>query len=235
MSSINRRILLVDDSSQIKPKIRAYKRIFDSLKTYVDDIKMFDLEIIHIDNIESALKYLSDNPREIFHTMLIDYNFDNDDTGNKGEYLVREIRRKVNKKCKIIFYTMDAITSVDPIHLINLINNDVYRFILKSSSETIRLKYEKLPSYTDEDQYIVEIIIDSIKELDPIAESLESYLIKYGDRLAEFKVKIKDEDIVLSELLKEIRLETDIGNLFVRNLLDTSILNTIRFLGQEKL
>lgn len=230
MGFIERKILIVDDSKSIAPKVRAYKRIFEKLKSIVDEIKDIDLVIKHIESMEDALDYLRTNSKEIYHAILVDYNFDNDASGQKGEYLVREIRRQINKKCKIIFYTMDSIDVVDAQHLINLINNDVFRFILKSSMSLPDLEYPLIKNATHIDQYIVETMIDSIKELDPIALSLEEYIVKYNDRLSEFQVNIDGKSLYLSQLLDEIRLETEIGEYFVKNILSTSIMNSIRFL-----
>lgn len=226
MPSLIRRILIVDDVDQ-KQTIRRYKRIFDRIKKSQSELINYDIEYEYESSISNAIDRLNKG-KEIFNVIIIDYDFNTYCGNYKGIKLVQEIRKTINKRCKIIFYTMHGVSNILQEEYVELINNDVFRFISKSG-ETHELKYEFVGSVKS-NQVIVEAIIDAIKQTDPISLALENFLIEHYEVLNEYKLNIEGEEYTIQDILDSIRLDTQVGNKFIDGFLESSILKTINFL-----
>lgn len=223
MGVISKKVLIVDDYEKTEEiKIDNYKEIFEVLKNTTEDSCNFNLDFIWEKTIEGAINRLN-TKLEVFDVMLIDYNFNNDERSRKGVELVKEIRKTINKRCKIIFYTMDGYEGIDKKEYVELINNDVFRFFSKSGEilGTSTSEYE----FASADTEIVKGIIEAIKETDPIINALESFLTDYYEILKDTKIDIKGEEFNLQQLIDSIRLDTEPGITFVEKLFRMSILD----------
>lgn len=212
------RILVVDDDKETERiAIREYKDIFTDLRKKLN--LFYDIEIIWVDNIGGAINLLDQlNP---FDVVVIDYDFANDEAGKKGVYLVKTIRETLNRRCKIVFYTMRAFHSFNKDELVDLLNNDVFRLIDKSGNNW-KLKNEKFGD--ESDQIIVEAIIDAIDNLDPFSKALEEYLVKYYDILRKVKIQFEGCDYTIKEIINSIRLDGELGRKFISNIIEMSII-----------
>jgi hypothetical protein len=216
---LSRKLLIVDDDKNtLEETIPEYEEIYRELKE-LHGIP-YNIEFIWEPSINSALERLNKKD-EVIDIILVDYDFNCDDEAKKGIYLVKEVRKTINKRCKIIFYTMHGINILSRGELVDLVNNDVYRFLSKSG-ETFPLKYEKVGNQAD--QMIVEAIIDAVNDSDPISNTLEKYLVKYQSILSDIHLNIDEKKYSVEELISSIRLYQDPGNKFVNNLLEMSVL-----------
>lgn len=228
--SLTRRVLIVDDNSDFKEEqISAFDRIFSKIKKDSEEnnkqlIDDCSIEYDWADNIDEGIKMLK-SEEYIYDVILIDYDFTTDEKARKGVDLVIDIRKYINKRCKIIFYTMRGLSDFDTSEFISLINNDVYRFVLKSG-ETFDLKYNKVGNKAD--QVIVEAIIDAINDYDPICQTLEKFFIDYQNKIKE--ITVDGEEYSPNEIIKSIRMDGEIGNEFINNTLKISVLNSLKFL-----
>jgi CheY-like chemotaxis protein len=216
---LSRNILIVDDDENINDTIQEYYEIYQELQTKYG----FEYEINFSweKTIQSAIERLN-KKEEVFDVTLIDYDFSNDIEGLKGIHLVSQIRETINKRCRIVFYTMHGLSFLVKEDLVSLINNDVFRFISKSG-EMLSIKYEAVGEKAD--QIIVEALIDALDTSDPISNSLERYLIKYSEVLKDINFSFGDEKYTIMELVNSIRLYKEPGNTFVNNLLEMSVID----------
>ncbi|MGD6956501.1 hypothetical protein ACQCWA_00100 [Rossellomorea aquimaris] len=215
-----RNILIIDDEEDTEISIDAYVDIFDVLKK---DMNLnYTLNFHWEKTIEDAKKILNEKDI-VFDTLLIDYDFPNEVIPTKGINLVKTIRESINKRCKIVFYTMHAPHELNSQEYIDLINNDVFRFVPKDG-DLIELKYTNT-KFNKSDQLIVEAIIDSIKDENPVSKALESFLVDYSSILDGLKLTIDGEDYSIQKVLESIRLYEEPGNKFVQNLLEMSIMD----------
>ncbi|MCA1056970.1 hypothetical protein LCM10_18565 [Rossellomorea aquimaris] len=216
---LERRLLIVDDYvNTAEETIPEYEGIFEDLQE--NQNLNYKITFLWEPTIQSAIERLS-RKDEVIDVVLIDYDFNTGDQNTKGITLVKQIRETINKRCKIIFYTMHGINQISRGELIELINNDVFRFLSKSG-ETLPLKYEKVGN--ESDQLIIEAVIDAISNSDPISNTLEKYLVKYSHILDDLQIDIDGSKYPLNDLIKAIRLYQEPGNRFVNNLLEMSIL-----------
>ncbi|WP_339998871.1 hypothetical protein [Priestia aryabhattai] len=216
---LERRLLIVDDYENTgEETIPEYEGIFEELQEKQN--LNYKITFLWESTIQSAIDRLSKKD-EVIDVILIDYDFNTGDQNIKGISLVKQIRETINKRCKIIFYTMHGVNQMSRNELIELINNDVFRFLSKSG-ETLPLKYEKVGN--ESDQLIVEAVIDAISDSDPISKTLEKYLVKYSNILDDLQIDIDGKKYPIKELINAIRLYEEPGNKFVNNLLEMSIL-----------
>ncbi|EAO9488675.1 hypothetical protein AKL49_25740, partial [Salmonella enterica] len=111
---------------------------------------------------------------------------------------------------------------IDCLEFVDLINNDVFRFVPKDG-DILALKYSET-NYNKSDQLIVEAIIDAISDSDPISAALEKYMLEYYDILRDVKLQVDGKEHSIKEVLDSIRLYGDLGNKFVSNILEMSII-----------
>ncbi|HDR7904138.1 hypothetical protein CN449_18835 [Bacillus thuringiensis] len=217
---LTRKLLIVDDDKNtLEETIPEYREIYEELKEEVD--LPYEIEFIWESSINDAIERLNKKD-EVIDVILIDYDFNLDDQRKKGIYLVKKIRETINKRCKIIFYTMHGVGELGRNELVDLINNDVYRFLSKSG-ETFPLKHSEVGNKAD--QIIVEAIIDALSDSDPISSTLEKYLVTYRNILSDISINVDGKNVSVEELIKSIRLYQEPGNKFVNNLLEMSILD----------
>ncbi|MED4286462.1 hypothetical protein P4679_31655 [Priestia megaterium] len=215
-----RNILIIDDEEETSISIEAYKEIFSILK---NKLKLnYNLKFHWEKSLVEAKKIL-EQKNIIFDSLLIDYDFPNEEIPQKGIQLVKNIRETINKRCKIVFYTMHAPHELDQLEFIDLINNDVFRFVPKDG-DILPLNYEET-GFSRSDQLIVEAIIDSLKDTNPISTALESYLLNYKNLSGSIKLNIEGDQYSIEEILDSIRLYENPGNKFVKNLLEMSIMD----------
>ncbi|MCY8486951.1 hypothetical protein MOC97_16050 [Bacillus atrophaeus] len=220
----NRNILIVDDEETTETiSIKAYKRIFNFLKEqYAFN---YNLNFIWKKSIKEALDILG-KKEQVFDVLLIDYSFPNEVSNRKGVDLVKNIRRYINKRCKIVFYTMHALHEIEPEEYLELINNDVFRLVPKDG-QLIKLKYVD-SGHNTSDQLIVEALIDALENLDPVSIALEKYIANFSNIIDDLKISIEEKDYSIDEVLTSIRLFEHPGNKFVDNLLEMSIIEYLR-------
>lgn len=221
---IVRKILIVDDFEDTQNFIKQYYLIFQKIK---DKYSIpFDLKIEWEKTIEGAINKLN-KKEEVFHALIVDYDFPNDRTRWKGVRLVKEIR-KINKICNIIFYTTKASHEIERDDFIDLINSNVFRFILKSGTKLTSKFPDKFGDI--ENQVLVEAIIDAIDDSEPISNALENYLVKYNTVLKDTKIKVNNNEYLIQEIIDSIRLDTGVGREFVDNILRVSVFDCIDFM-----
>lgn len=225
---LKRKILIVDDDPDTKEEnIPEYEEIYLDLKDEIGSL--YNIEFEWEKSISAAIERLNKR-EEVIDVLLIDYEFNDDEAGKKGVYLVKKIRETLNKRCKIIFYTMNGKSLLTQRELVDLINNDVYRFIQKSG-ESFQLKYTEVGNRAD--QVIVEAIIDALNDSDPISSALENYLVNYKLIMSDFQIKVDNHAYTLDEIINSIRLYTDPGNKFVSNLIEMAMLDFIEMKNGE--
>lgn len=225
MDSVIRKVLIVDDSPYTGAiKIDEYKDNFSKIKMKDPQLYKYELEFAWENNITSALERL-DCKNEVFHVLLVDYEFNNDEYNFKGIDFVNKVRKTINKKCKIIFYTMRGYMGIDKKEYVDLINSNIFKFISKSGES---LEFVDKYNTDNADEIIVNTIIEAINESDPISNALEDYLLKYYDIMKDNKVRIQDKDYTIQQLIDNIRMDTEVGKYFVEKMLKMSILDYIR-------
>lgn len=217
---LERNILIIDDEEDTEISIDAYKDIFSDLKK---DLGLnYSLKFYWEKSISDAKKILEDK-RMNFDCLLIDYDFPNEVVPQKGIHLVKKIRESINKRCKIVFYTMHAPHELNQLEFIDLINNDIFRFVPKDG-DVLSLNY-KNTGFNKSDQLIVEAIIDSLNDVNPISVALESFLMNYKNSSGNIVLNIEGVEYSIEEVLNSIRLYENPGNRFVQNLLEMSIID----------
>ncbi|MED3634545.1 hypothetical protein [Bacillus thuringiensis] len=217
---LERNILIIDDEEETEISIEAYKAIFLVLKKELG--LNYNINFFWEKSITDAKKTLEEKSIN-FDSLVIDYDFPNEVKPQKGIHLVKKIRESINKRCKIVFYTMHAPHELDPSEFIDLINNDIYRFVPKDG-DMLSLNY-KYAGFNKSDQLIVEAIIDSLNDVNPISIALENYLMNFKNSSGNMVLNIEGVEYSIVEVLDSIRLYEDPGNKFVQNLLELSIMD----------
>lgn len=225
MKSLIKKVLIVDDSEHIdKVKIPIYNRIFEKLQNNNECKIDYELKFEWESKIKTSIERLN-NKNEVFQVILIDYQFNNDEYNLKGVDLVKEIRRTINKRCKIIFYTMNGYEGIDKREYVELINSDIYRFLSKSG-EAVEMKASEYTNY-NADEIVVRSIVQAIEDEDPVTNALESFLIQYYNILKDTKIKVDNGDYTFQELIDSIRLDMNPGKIFIEKMLKMAILDFV--------
>lgn len=220
-----RNILIVDDDEYIeKISIPLYLEIYSKLKE--ENEIPYKLVFSWEDTIENAIQRLN-LKKDVFDVILIDYEFTKDTKRVKGIELVQKIRAAINKRCKIVFYTMRGLKDIDREELVTLINNDVFRYLSKGE-ENVNFIKGQLGKTSAE--LIVESLVEAINDIDPISSALEKYLIEYSELLKDVQIELDNKKYYIQEIINSIRMDEELGNIFINNLLNASILNCIDFL-----
>lgn len=207
----NRVILIVDDNTRIREiEIPQYEENIKKRKSQNAELEKYDFKIIQKTSIEDAKKYLEEKP--IIDVLLIDYNFNNSVGDCTGIDLIKFIRESVNKHCKIIFYTMDQIENVGCEALAELLNYHIYRFVDKA-----------------DDSNMIEYILQAALEADPIVTSLEHFFETYKPLFKKFNFRVAGIDCTVDDILSHIRMDDEIGKVFVKKLLHKSMISFTEF------
>lgn len=203
---MNRKILIVDDNKNVTDLdvpgyLAELKEIQEKCNTSIE------FEFTVFNTIEESLIYL--NSDNIVDVVLIDYNF-NCKSGefSNGVDLVLEIRNTINKQCRIIFYTMDSITNIHQEELKRLINSNIYKFIDKRKDAVT----------------ISETIYNAALECNFVALTLERFLFEYKTLLSKHNYSILGESVSVEEIIKNIRLDSEIGREMIENIIHRTII-----------
>lgn len=209
---LKRNVLFIDDNIDDRIYPQRYIRIANELKEKNKKYLEYDLEFLSADSIEKAKSLLEDR-KQIVDILIIDYQFDNSTRNENGSDLVDYIRKNINKRCKIVFYTMNNINSISREELINLIDNDVYRIIDKSQIE---------------DEELVDTIYKASMDGDMLVAALERFWNDYGEALNETTYEVLGETISFKEIIHHIRLDDEIGRVFADKFMHKALLEAVQ-------
>ncbi|MDI4647884.1 hypothetical protein [Cohnella hashimotonis] len=221
MHDFTRNIMIVDDSKNISNEIKQYISIFESLKA--EHQLDFNLNFTAIQKYDQAITLL-ESKDSVFDVLLIDYDLRQTGNAERGSDLVREIRSRINKHCKIIFYTMGDLATVFPHRndLINLFNQGIYKFLSKDTFSQSHNIYGQ-----PELQIRVEIMIEAIHNIDFVQVTLERYFAEYGDIVSEERIRVNNNEYTLNEIITLIRRDEDTGRVYKSNLAESVIIHNL--------
>lgn len=203
-----REILIIDDNPRVETVyIPAYKHHIEQLKETFSKWKDYEFSFAHKQSMQDAIDYLS-RTESIVDVLVVDYDFNGERTFTNGTSFVKYIRENINRHCQIVFYTMQSMDSVDKSELIDLINSDVYSFVDKSGDTTLMSK----------------IIFDAATLRDPVVESLEKFMGNYRNLLSTYEYSLGNTKMSFDEMIKHIRMDDEIGRVFIEKLLQKGIL-----------
>ena len=212
MSMLERVILIVDDNQRVETiDIESYKGIISELKAAEgnEEWQNYEFSFVYKSTMDEAIRYLSD-PNQCVDVVVVDYNFENDSRFSNGTKLVTHIREKLNRFCKIIFYTMKGIDNIEKAELSKLVNSDVYRIIDKS----------------EDNKEIAQFIFDAATQKNPIVDSLERFYITYQKLLETYNYTVFGEEVTFDQIIRHIRMDDEKGRLFLDRLLKKAILSS---------
>lgn len=230
---IEKRILYVDDDIQLRndPKIRSLEKGYMILKGRTDKLKDTTLKIDVANNLEEAETTIVDK-KHTYDLLIIDYRFNNEIMSLKsGLELIKKIRKEVNKRIDIIFITMNGFKSFEIAEWIEIVNNDISKIIPKDSSiYPFKLKNDKCKTLTESNQYLLENIMElfesSINVNNVVYNALKKILEKYSNLSDHMNFKVGEEKYSGSQILHALMLDEDLGNKFLEDLVEMSILKT---------
>ena len=205
---LHRKILIIDDNPRVENVyIPAYKRQIDQMKDNFPKWKEYEFLLTHKNSMQTALEYLSD-PENVVDVLVVDYDFGGERTFTNGTAFVKHIRENVNRHCQIVFYTMQAMDSVEKSELRDLINSDVYKFVDKSNDNSAMAK----------------VIFDAATQRNPVVESLEKFMVNYKNLINTYEYRFEGTKMTFSDMINHIRMDDEIGRTFVEKLLQKGIL-----------
>ena len=143
--------------------------------------------------------------------LVVDYDFNGERTFSDGTAFVEYVRENVNRYCQIIFYSMQGLSSIDVTEWARLVNSDVFRFVDKKLNDNL----------------LAEAIFEAATKRNPIVESLERFWVKYSSMLETYTYTFDGQDVTFEEIINHIRMDDEIGRVFVEKLLHKSILRNI--------
>ena len=115
-----RNVLIVDDNDKIGNfYIPQYEEIAERLREESEAYGDYELIFDSVQSIEAAKEYLGQG--HIVDVLIIDYRFNNSDFCQNGSDLVKYVREKSNKHCRVIFYTMHEVSDIPNEDMVNLI------------------------------------------------------------------------------------------------------------------
>ncbi|MBA9084939.1 hypothetical protein FHR92_001400 [Fontibacillus solani] len=221
MEGFTRNVLIVDDSRNLENEIKQYSIIFERLKNKhnID----YNMKFTPVQKYDEAIKLL-ESIENVFDVLLIDYDLSQAGNIGYGSDLVREIRSRINKHCKIIFYTMGDLVAIFPDRndLINLFNEGIYKFLSKDTVTESSDIYGQ-PEF----QLRVEVMIEAINNIDFVQVTLERYFAEYGDIISDERIKIHGREYELSEIINLIRRDEEAGKIYKSNLAESMIIHNI--------
>ncbi len=208
-----RNILVVDDNENVqKLDIPEYLDEAIKIKETYKQFSNYDLKFYFVSSIESAKDFLKE--KNIVDVLIIDYKFNNTNSGQTGVDLVKYIRDNINKHCRVIFYTMHNIKSIPSDDIINLINCKIYKLVDKS---TIKI--------TD---FVLSIFLAAV-ECDIVVNSLERFFCEYQDILNNYQFTFLEKKMDFSDIISHIRIDDEIGRSIVDKLLHKALIDSINF------
>lgn len=208
---LERRILIVDDNTNVSDVyIPAYINRIDQNKHKSTKWCNYNFVLKHITSMKDALKYLNDIHNYV-DVLVVDYDFNGERTFSDGAAFVKHIRGTVNRYCQIVFYTMHGTSNIGNKNLIDLINSDVFRLVDKS----------------DGTDFFADVLFEAATMRNPIVESLERFFQKYSSMLETYEYRFNGENITFEEIISHIRMDDNIGRMFIEKLLQKGILMNI--------
>lgn len=216
---LDRNVLIVDDDD-MEVNIDIFNDILVDLKKEVEI--QYDINYEWVSSIELAVDKIRDSAK-VYDVLIIDHNFTKGTKYKQGSELIKIVRENYNKRCKIIFYTMHAISEISSDHILTLLNMDVFRFIQKDGGSS-ELVYPN-QGFNKSDQVIVEAVLEALNDLDPYSTALEKYIIKHRELLGKAKLKLNEKEFTIEEIVDSIRLDKEPGKTFIQNLIEMSILD----------
>lgn len=208
---LERNILIIDDNLNVETVyIPIYNRKISNLKKNDPKWKDYSFNFKYCSSMKSALEYLS-IPSTYVDVLVVDYEFNGETTFADGTAFVEYVRNHINRYCQIIFYTMQGASSIAVNEWAKLVNSDVFRFIDKRTS----------------DNELAHAIFEAATKRNPIVESLERFWIKYSAMLEAYSYTFDGESITFKEIINHIRMDDEIGRVFIEKLMHKSILTNI--------
>lgn len=224
-----RNILFIDDEF-FEESIQDIKDIIEEISKEDESINRFDFDFEIIKSIEEALERLN-SKNKVYHTLVIDYKFNNAQTQITGVDLVRRIRETVNKNCNIIFNTMNGSTEESLRDFAKLIDLGVYKFISKAEVGTeYKYKYKRIDGFEDEaeTQLLAEAIIDSVANINVFSISLEEYIYQHKEILEYLRIDYNGTEYKLDEILRSIQLDDELGRMFQKSLMELTMQSMVK-------
>lgn len=208
---LERNILIIDDNSRIADLyIPAYELSINKAKQVDTKWEQYSFNFFHKQSLRDALQFLEDQ-RNAVDVLVVDYDFNGEPTFSNGTAFVKYVRDNLNRYCQIVFYTMQGIGSIEKQELVDLINSDVFQLVDKS----------------DTNIDLGTIIFNAATQCNPVVESLERFFLKYKSMLANYSYTFGGETISLEDIIMHIRMDDDIGRMFLDRLLQKGILLNI--------
>lgn len=208
---LERNILIIDDNLNVeKIYIPKYSKQIEKLKQAFPKWNDYMFCLKHCSSMKAALEYLS-VPTNYVDVLVVDYDFNGETTFSDGTAFVEHVRKNVNRYCQIIFYSMQGMSSIDVNEWAKLVNSDVFRFVDKSAK----------------DDLLAETIFEAATKRNPIVESLERFWSKYSTMLESYSYTFDGQSVTFEEIINHIRMDDEIGRVFVEKLLHKSILTNI--------
>ena len=207
---LERNVVIIDDNVRVEELyIPIYLDRINQLKNADPKWSSYEFHIKHCVGMGLALEYLSD-PNNIVDVLVVDYDFSMEDRKpfSNGTFFVDHVRKNINRHCEIIFYTMQGLTDIQVEDWAALVNSDVFQFVDKSGDETI----------------LGDAIFQAATRRNPVVESLERFMIKYGELLETYTYTFDGRAISFEEIINHIRMDDDVGRMFVEKLLQKAIL-----------
>lgn len=200
-------IVIIDDNKRVNDiYIPSYSARIEELKTEHPEWANYAFNLIHMSSMQEAQDYLKS--QKIVDVLVVDYDFNGEKSFSSGTEFIEYVREKVNKHCRIIFYTMQGKDSICVDELIALINSDVYKMVDKS----------------DDAEEMGNAIFEAATKCDPIVISLERFFAKYQTLLSSYKYSFFGEEMLLNEAIDHIRMDDKIGRVLIDKLLQKAIL-----------
>jgi len=208
---LERNILIIDDNQNIETVyIPIYKRKISKLKKDDPKWKNYKFNFKYCSSMKSALEYLSE-PSTYVDVLVVDYDYNGETTFADGTAFVEHVRNHINRYCQIIFYTMQGLSSISVNEWAKLVNSDVFRFIDKRTSDNV----------------LAVAIFDAATKRNPIVESLERFWTKYGAMLETYTYTFDGRSITFEEIINHIRMDDEIGRVFIEKLMHKAVLTNI--------
>lgn len=207
---LERNVVIIDDNLRVEELyVPIYLDRINQLKTVNPKWSSYEFHIKHCAGMGPALEYLS-NSNNIVDVLVVDYDFSTEDRRpfSNGTLFVDHVRKNINRHCEIIFYTMQGLTDIQVEDWAALVNSDVFQFVDKSGDETI----------------LGDAIFQAATRRNPVVESLERFMIKYGELLETYTYTFDGRTISFEEIINHIRMDDELGRMFVEKLLQKAIL-----------
>ena len=207
---LERNIVIIDDNPRIEELyIPTYLEKINQLKKSNPKWSSYEFHIKHCAGMRRALDYL-DNPNNIIDVLVVDYDFSTESHKpfSNGTVFVDHVRKNINRNCEIIFYTMQALGDIQLEDWVSLVNSDVFQFVDKSVDDSV----------------LADAIFHAATRRNPVVESLERFMIKYGALLETYTYTFDGHTITFEEIINHIRMDDELGRMFVEKLLQKAIL-----------